>query len=69
MKVVSGISVDPEVLAKAKILARKHHRSFSNYIEWLIMEDQKRIDQNHHHHHHDITNNTKDRLKRKKSKK
>ena len=39
MKVTTGISVEAETLMKAKKKASKLRRTFSNYVEGLIMKD------------------------------
>ena len=43
MKVVTGISVDEEVLWKAKLIAKSTQRNFSNYVEWLMVEHQNNV--------------------------
>lgn len=39
-KIVAGISIDPEVLEKAKVIAKSQNRFFSNYVENLLRREQ-----------------------------
>jgi len=35
------ITMKEGVFEKGKILANEHNRSFSNYVEWLILKEPK----------------------------
>jgi hypothetical protein len=39
MKVTAGISINAEIHRKAKLKAREQNRSFSNYVENLVLKD------------------------------
>lgn len=36
------LTISEDVIIQGKEQAIKEHRSFSNYVEWLIIEDKKR---------------------------
>ena len=36
------LTISENVIIEGKKQALKEHRSFSNYVEWLIIEDKKR---------------------------
>ena len=38
-KMITGISVDITLIKKAKAHAKKNRRTFSNYVEGLIIQD------------------------------
>ena len=38
-KITTGISLDSDFFAEAKTKAKKHRRTFSNYVEGLIVDD------------------------------
>ncbi len=40
---ITGVSIDSEVLKKAKAIAKGNRRSFSNYVEGLLLRDQNTI--------------------------
>ena len=40
----TGVSLDPEILRKTKILAEKNHRNFSNYVNLILLQNIERIE-------------------------
>lgn len=38
------VSISADVSAQADIRADEEHRSFSNYVAWLIKEDSARVE-------------------------
>ena len=38
-KMITGISVDSAIIKKAKAHAKKNRRTFSNYVEGLLIQD------------------------------
>lgn len=38
------LTINEDVIIQGKEQAKTEHRSFSNYVEWLISEDKKRIE-------------------------
>ena len=40
-KMITGVSLERSVVKKAKAIAKQKRWSFSNYVEWLLIRDQK----------------------------
>ena len=41
----TGVSLDPEILRKTKILAEKNHRNFSNYVNLILLQNIEAIEE------------------------
>ena len=42
-KMITGVSLETAIVKRAKAHAKKNRRTFSNYVEGLIIEDLKRL--------------------------
>jgi hypothetical protein len=43
------LTLSPDIIEQGKEQAKTEKRNFSNYVEWLISEDKKRIDKLNEH--------------------
>lgn len=41
----TGVSLDPEILRKTKILAEKNHRNFSNYVNLILLRNIEQVEE------------------------
>jgi len=40
----AGVSLDPEVYRKTKILAEENHRNFSNYVNLILLRNIEKVE-------------------------